>query len=80
MGSLVSAVNLVLESSSGTLRLERGTLGELAAGVSATPSGIQLTGGLVETGALPLPEPALLYGLFFGIGLLALLRKHPLHR
>lgn len=65
-GSILPAATPVLENASGTLRLERGTLGELAPGRSAGLSGTQLQGGVV-----PLPEPA--GALPASMGLLALL-------
>ena len=69
-GSIVPAAAPVLENASGTLRLEQGTLGELAPGRSSGPSGTQLQGGGVP---LPVPEPA--WGLPVGMGLLARLRR-----
>ena len=67
-GSLVPAASPVLENPSATLRLGRGTLGQLAAGASSSASGIQLTGGVV-----PVPEPH--YGLLVGLGLLFHLKR-----
>ena len=67
-GSLVPAASPVLENPAGTLRLERGTLGTLAAGGSTSASGIQLKGGVV-----PVPEPH--YGLLVGLGLLFHLKR-----
>ena len=63
-GSFIPAATAVMESASGTLRLERATLGELAAGRSTGRSGLQLQGGVVT-----LPEPH--WGLLAGLGLLS---------
>lgn len=68
--SILPAAFPVLENDSGTLRLEQGTLGELAPGRSSGASGIQLQGGGVP---LPVPEPT--WGLPAGMGLLARLRR-----
>ena len=67
-GSLVPASSPVLENPSATLRLERRTLGQLAASASTSASGIQLTGGVV-----PVPEPH--FGLLAGLGLLFHLKR-----
>ena len=67
-GSLVPAASAVLENPSATVRLERGTLGQFAAGASTSDSGIQLTSGVV-----PVPEPH--YGLLVGLGLLFYLKR-----
>jgi hypothetical protein len=72
-GSLLPAAASVLSNPSETLRLERGLLGQLAAGRSSGASGVQLTGGLL---VVPEPGAVLLWAAGL-LGLLALRRMRP---
>lgn len=69
--ALVVASAPVLSNGSGTLHIESSTLGDLAGGRAAGPSGIQLL-----SGAIPIPEPAALLQLGSGaFGLILLERR-----
>ena len=72
-GSVLPAAASVLSISSETLRLERGLLGQLAAGRSSGASGVQLSGGLL---VVPEPGAVLLWAAGL-LGLLALRRMRP---
>jgi hypothetical protein len=65
-GSIVPAATPLLSNPSQTLNVERGILGQFAAGHSSGASGVQLVGGV-----LAVPEPGV--GLLLASGLLGLL-------